>query len=642
MKEDSTVANGRTFLVTDHDGRPSRPYDGFYHRDVRHLSEYSLEMTRSLETLGLHHSRPGQRVIHAAPAIADGERELHVRRRQCVTESLVERIEVTNLTRDPIEETLSIEVGTGFDDLFEVRGYSGAPDREINTEVDDGGVLFRYEASDVDFERSTTVVGAPADRFSTAVTTRGATLSVGLELAPRETTTVTFAVRPDREVSNPVIAFERTNSELRGRFRRWYDRTSLPTTGDREEEAVLERSRLDLLSLTMETDYGPVFTAGTPWFATAFGRDAIIAAYQALPMTTAPAVATLRYLADHQATDVNEFQAAAPGKILHEIRSGELAARGEVPHTPYYGTIDATALFVVLLHETWVRTRDDELLADLWSNLERALAWLEEYGDEDGDGFLEYPTEGHEGLTHRAWKDSNDGIVNPDGSHPAGPLAVVEVQGYYYDALSRSAALYRVRGEDRRAAELETHAAELAERFDECFWLPERSYYAVALDGDGEPIESVTTNPGHCLWSGIVPSRRADAIVDRLIADDMFSGWGIRTLSSDHAAYNPQSYHRGSVWPHDNSLVVLGMLSYDRRDAARTVTDALIEAAAARGPPRLPELFAGFERARSAAPVEYGAACEPQAWAAGTPVACLGGLEGRYELDSFDEAAPSC
>jgi glycogen debranching enzyme len=362
----------------------------------------------------------------------------------------------------------------------------------------------------------------------------------------------------------------------------------------------------------------------------------LIAAYQALPMTAEPAAATLRYLADYQATEVDEFRAAAPGKILHELRRGELTVRGDVPHSPYYGTIDATALFVVLLHEIWSRTDDDELLEDLWENLEAALEWLETYGDADSDGFLEYPTEGHEGLTHRAWKDSNDGIVHPDGSHPTGPLAVAEVQGYYYDALSRAAALYRHRGETEAASDLDARATDLAARFDEAFWLPEESFYAVALDGDGDPIESVTTNPGQCLWSGIVPPERADEVIDRLVADDMFSGWGIRTLSSDHDAYNPQSYHLGSVWPHDTSLVVLGMANYGRLDAAKTVTEGLIDGATERGNDRLPELFAGFDRERSSLPIEYGEACEPQAWAAGAPLACIGAIEGAYDLEHVE------
>jgi glycogen debranching enzyme len=637
MKSDSTVANGRTFLVTDEDGRPTRAHDGLYHDDVRHLQTYELSVERTLETIEVTHPRPGERVVHAGSEIDVGSRSLHVTRRQLVTDGFCERIEVTNLERDPLDERLTFDLEAGFEDLFEIRGHAEGPDRALETTANDDGVTFAYDPDDMEYERATTVRIAGGDALSVGdVDGASATLAVEASIGPGETSVFTVAVSPADRAEAPADAYDRAAEQVRERERAWYDRTTLPPGERSAADAILERSRRDLLSLTMNTEYGPLFTAGTPWFATAFGRDSLLAAYQALPMTAEPAAATLRYLADYQATEVDEFRAAAPGKILHELRRGELTVRGDVPHSPYYGTIDATALFVVLLHEIWSRTDDDELLEDLWENLEAALEWLETYGDADSDGFLEYPTEGHEGLTHRAWKDSNDGIVHPDGSHPTGPLAVAEVQGYYYDALSRAAALYRHRGETEAASDLDARATDLAARFDEAFWLPEESFYAVALDGDGDPIESVTTNPGQCLWSGIVPPERADEVIDRLVADDMFSGWGIRTLSSDHDAYNPQSYHLGSVWPHDTSLVVLGMANYGRLDAAKTVTEGLIDGATERGNDRLPELFAGFDRERSSLPIEYGEACEPQAWAAGAPLACIGAIEGAYDLEHVE------
>lgn len=641
MKEDSTVANGRTFLVTGEDGRPTREYDGLYHYDVRHLSRYDLSSTRSLETISLIAPRPGERVLQAGSDIERGARSLHLTRRQVVTDGLFERLEVTNLQREPLEETLTLSVGAGFEDLFEVRGHAGTRNRTVTVEPLTDGVRFGYDPADLDYRRSTTVRIDAGSLEVEAIDGATATLAHEVALESGETAEATITVVPDRDPERPESEYERALDALDERQRRWDAVTDRPTCASSRADSVLERSRRDLLSLAMDTRHGPVLTAGTPWFATVFGRDSLLAAYQTLPATTAPAAATLRYLADHQASEVDEFRAAAPGKILHEIRHGELAVRGDVPHAPYYGTIDATALFVVLLHETWRRTGDDGLLEDLRPNLEAALGWLEAYGDADDDGFLEYPTEGHGGLTHRAWKDSGDGIVHPNGSHPTGPLAVAEVQGYYYDALARAAALYRHRGEEGVAADLEARAADLATRFDEAFWLPEEEFYAVALDGNGDPVESVATNPGHCLWSGIVPAERADAVIDRLVADDMFSGWGVRTLSRAHDAYNPQSYHRGSVWPHDNSLLVLGMANYGRLDAARAVTDGLIDAARRRGSDRLPELFAGFDRDRSSIPIEYGVACEPQAWAAGAPIACVGALRGAFDLEHEDERAAS-
>ncbi len=638
MKEDSTVANGRTFLVTDENGRLSRPHDGLYHDDTRHFDQFSLSSDYSFETICTTTPRPGERVLQCGSEFERGARALHLTRRQAVTDGLVERLEATNLEDRPIETSIELTVSTAFEDLFEIRSHTDTPERTVSVEDISDGVQFVYDPADIEYRRSTSVriaVDGPVRVESSGEA--AATLSFDLSIPAGETETATIVTGLNSIPDDPAYEYSSAIERLDARQHRWNDTVERPRRADSATDKVLSQSETDLLSLTMETEYGPVLTAGTPWFATAFGRDSLIAAYQALPMTRAPAKATLRYLAEHQATEVDEFRAAAPGKILHEIRHGEATVRGDVPHAPYYGTIDATPLYVVLLHETWKRTGDDELLAELWPSVEAALDWCEEYGDSDGDGFLEYPTDGHDGLTHRAWKDSGDGIVHPDGSHPTGPLAVAEAQGYYYDALTRAAELSRYRGDNERASTLERKAATLAERFDDTFWVPEESFYAVALDGDNEPIESVTTNPGHCLWSGIVPKDRAAAMVDRFLSDDLFSGWGIRTLSSEHEAYNPQSYHLGSVWPHDNSLVVLGMVNYGFENAAGEVTDGLLAAARARGSERLPELFSGFDRTKSSVPIEYGVACEPQAWAAGTPIACVGALNGHYNHTHREE-----
>jgi glycogen debranching enzyme len=638
MKEDSTVANGRTFLVTDENGRLSRPHDGLYHDDTRHFDQFSLSSDYSFETICTTAPRPGERVLQCGSELERGARSLHLTRRQAVTDGFVERLEATNLEDRSIETTIELTVSARFEDLFEVRSHTDTSERTVSIEERDDEVQFVYDPADIDYRRSTSVrVATDAPIRIEYIDETTASLSFDLSIPAGETETATIATGLNCVPDDPAYEYSRAIELLDARHQRWDDTTDRPTRDDPLADRVLAQSETDLLSLTMETEYGPVLTAGTPWFATAFGRDSIIAAYQTLPMTDAPAKATLRYLADLQATEVDEFRAAAPGKILHEIRHGEATVRGDVPHAPYYGTIDATPLYVVLLHETWKRTGDDDLLEDLWPTVEAALDWCAEYGDSDGDGFLEYPTDGHDGLTHRAWKDSGDGIVHPDGTHPTGPLAVAEVQGYYYDALTRAAELSRYRGDDDRASTLEGKAETLADHFDEAYWIPEESFYAVALDGDNEPIESVTTNPGHCLWSGIVPEERAAPMVDRFLSEDLLSGWGIRTLSSEHEAYNPQSYHLGSVWPHDNSLVVLGMVNYGFEDAAAEVTDGLLDAARARGSDRLPELFSGFERAKSSVPIEYGVACEPQAWAAGTPIACVGALDGQYDHTHREE-----
>lgn len=638
MKSDNAVVNGTTFLVTDDSGRPTRAHDGVYHRDVRHLDRYELTTDRPLETLELTDILPGERVVETADPLDTGARSLRVRRRQFVTDSLVESLTIENLTGRPTTETLELGIGTRFDDLFEVRGHRPRRDRTITVDASEDGIVFGYDPTDHDFERTTTVA---VDRPATVTTAQGegradGTIRVPVELDPHERTELSVVVSPARG-SEPATAVERARTTVRDRYHDWADRP-LPVA-DGRWEPVLTEARENLLELTLETEYGPVFAAGVPWFATVFGRDSVLTAVQTLEFTPTVAKATCRYLAAHQAEAVDDFRAAEPGKMLHEIRHGEAAARGEVPHSPYYGTVDATALFVVLVHQTWQATGDDAFARDLLPAVRRAITWLREYGDHDGDGFVDYPADPTttEGLIHQAWKDSSDGIVHPDGSHPEGPLAVVEVQGYYYDALRRGAELTAAFGDDGTAETYDRAAESLRERFEDAFWLPEESFYAVALDGQGDPVRSITSNPGHCLWSGIVADSRADAVVDRLLADDLFTGWGIRTLSSTHDAYNPQSYHLGSVWPHDTSLSVLGMARYGRTDAVRQVTDGLRDAALARGNDRLPELFAGYAREDSAVPVTYGEACEPQAWAAGTPFACLRALSGEVSATQNPE-----
>ncbi|WP_158237350.1 amylo-alpha-1,6-glucosidase [Halegenticoccus soli] len=640
MMRDSAVVRGSTFLVTDPDGRQTREHDGFYHRDARHLDRYRLDAAgERLETLAAVHPRPGERVLHLCSPVVevDGARRLRVSRRQVATGGLYERVRATNLTAEPIEETLELAVGTAFDDLFEVRGYyRSGRGRRVEAESGDRRVVFRYDPDDLDARWKATVT---VSRGHVASVERGegradATIRIPLALDPGESADATIAVETGAPSADPTAAHESAREAVRERERSWRETTAdvgradLP---DRRWAPVLEESRRNLLELLLETDHGPVFAAGVPWFATAFGRDALIAAYQALPLSTRPAKGTCRYLAAHQATEEDAFRMAEPGKILHEIRHGELTVRGEVPHSPYYGTIDATALFAILVHETWAWTGDDAFVEELWGSVERALSWLDGYGDRDGDGFLEYPTDRGDdgGLTHQAWKDSDDGIVHPDGAHPEGPLAVAEAQGYAYDAKRRAADLAReVVGDGATADRLEAEAEELREAFDDAFWLEDEGFYAIALDGNNEPVATVSTNPGHCLWSGIVPESRADRVVDRLVSDDAFSGWGLRTVSAEHAAYNPQSYHRGSVWPHDTSLVALGMARYGRTGAAERVATGLVEAAIARGNDRLPELFAGFDRDETDVPVPYGVACEPQAWAAAAPFACLRAVGG--------------
>jgi glycogen debranching enzyme len=358
--------------------------------------------------------------------------------------------------------------------------------------------------------------------------------------------------------------------------------------------------------------------AGIPWFSTLFGRDSLIASFQALAVRPQLAVETLEVLAARQATEEDPERDAEPGKILHELRTGEMARTGETPHRPYYGTVDATPLWLILLGATWDWTGDRALVDRLWPTALRALEWIDRWGDRDGDGFVEYQRRGARGLLNQGWKDSADCIRDRHGRLAVTPVALAEVQGYVYDAKRRMAALARVRGDVDLATRLEAEAEALRVRFEEAFWIEDQGYYAMAIDGEKRRADAIGSNAGHCLWSGIVAPDRAARVVERLMASDMFTGWGIRTYASGQAGYNPIGYHTGTVWPHDVSLIAAGFKRYGHHAEANRLVGRIFEASQHFADFRLPELFCGFDRDVSPVPVPYPVACSPQAWAAGS------------------------
>jgi glycogen debranching enzyme len=363
--------------------------------------------------------------------------------------------------------------------------------------------------------------------------------------------------------------------------------------------------------------------AGVPWFSTLFGRDTIITALEALPFMPDLAVGTLRVLADWQATDHDPSRDMAPGKILHELRSGEMVRTGELPHRPYYGSVDSTPLWLILLGETTRWTGDLDLVRELWPNVLAALAWIDGDGDLDRDGFVEYKRGGDRCLFNQGWKDSSDGIRHRDGSIAQPAIALVEVQGYVYDAKLKVAELARLIGEDELARRLEGEAADLQRRFDTAFWMPDLGYYAVALDADKRQVGTITSNPAHALWSGIVPADRVGQIAERLMSEELDSGWGIRTYASGQPGFNPIGYHTGSIWPHDNAIAAAGLKRAGRHDEADRIATRIFEAARQSPEFRLPELFCGFARDTTSVPVPYPVACSPQAWAAAAPLSLL-------------------
>jgi glycogen debranching enzyme len=400
--------------------------------------------------------------------------------------------------------------------------------------------------------------------------------------------------------------------------------------------AVVNRTLGDLQMLLSSIDGQEFFAAGITWFATLFGRDSIITALQTLAHEPDIARHTARLLAHYQGDRVDEWRDEQPGKILHSLRVGEMARLGEIPHTPYYGSVDATPLFLILIgrHAAW--TGDVELFESLRDNVELALHWMSTYGDQNHDGYIEYASTSDRGLINQGWKDSGDAIVDSDGHLADPPIALVEVQGYAYEARLLIADLYERTGEAARAKELRDEAAKLRERFNRDFWMEEKGFYALALEKGDAQLSVISSNPGHALWTGIADDDKARAVVKRLMQPDMYNGWGVRTLSHEEKRYNPVGYHLGTVWPHDNSIIAVGFRRYGFDAEAQQILSGLVEAAMHFSGYRLPELFAGFARDEYDYPVRYPVACHPQAWAAGSIAYLIEAMLG-LSPDAFEK-----
>ena len=574
---------------------------GLFYRDVRHLSVYRLRMGGlSPVPLASWVRGPEAEFVSGAGVGTEG---VGVVRRRSLGAGMEEEIFLTNDSGATVEVPFEIECAADFRDVFELRGFRSAKERgELSEEARDGGLRFTYRRDG--FSRATEV--RLSGEGVEAVAERGR-MRADLHIEPGAT----------RVVRVSVTLFEGDEGiKLRSTTPLYAGSPELET-GWEELRLCWERSVEDLETLAFGAGEGLLVpAAGAPWFMTLFGRDALITSYQAMILTPEPAKNTLRALAAHQADERDDFRDAEPGKVLHEMRHGELAFFGESPETPYYGTVDATPLFLVLLHEVWRWTADEELARELEGAARRALDWVLRHADRT-NGYVAYATRSTAGLQNHGWKDSADSMLFRDGSPAEGPIAPCEVQGYVYDALARTAALAeRAWGDDKAAKELRAAAADLKERFDRDYWMEDRGYYALALDGEGRKVDSITSNAGHLLWSGIVPPEKARRVAEVLMGEGLFSGWGVRTMAEGEEGYAPDSYHDGSVWPHDNALVAAGLRRYGLREEANRVAVSVIEAAPYFDH-RLPEVFAGYPRSEEEGPVEYPLSCSPQAWAAG-------------------------
>ncbi|HEX5830863.1 MAG TPA: glycogen debranching N-terminal domain-containing protein [Gemmatimonadaceae bacterium] len=624
------------FLLLDQHGNVSPAGHcglGFFQADTRLLSHYELRAAGGPPSLlSTQRLRPyaaqfdlavSDRVFGGDPW--DPKNSVHIRRELIVEDRLVERMTLTNHLRVPIDYWVELLLGCDFADIFEVRGWKRpARGQFYRPEITRQTVSYAYRGRDGRCLRSTVRFTEPP----TVLTARGARWEVRLE--PHGCLEFEWEVsseEPRSLVPGPELA-ERW-APLDTRYGEWRAECARWSTDVESFNVTLTQAVDDLRALyVVHADGTPVISAGIPWYSTVFGRDSIITSLETLVLNPRIAVDTLRYLARHQGVGENPFTEEQPGKIMHELRRGELARAGEIPHVPYYGTIDATPLWIVLLHETWRWTGDLALVRELMPNAQRALDWIDHYGDMDGDGLVEYARTSEKGLVNQGWKDSGDGVPYPDGRLPEPPIALVEVQGYVYDAKWRAAALFEALGDGERAVRLRHEAGRLRRAIIDRFWSEELGTFALALDGQKRPIPTVTSNAGHLLWSRVPDVDRSRRVAECLLAPDMFAGWGIRTLSARHPVFNPMSYHNGSVWPHDNALLVMGLSHYEQARAGLSVLTVLHDAAAHLTPQRLPELYCGMERQRGLRPVLYPVSCSPQAWASGALFMCFQAVLG--------------
>lgn len=535
-----------------------------------------------------------------------------------------QKLDIHHYGLNDADITLRLRYEADFADIFEVRGTTRERRGDYGAaQVGRNSVLLPYHGLD-DIERETRLT------FSSepdSITERQALFRFHLEPQATRSLYLTVACRYAGEESAPLQDNE-AFARLHQRLREQHESTVSVETSDTQFNAWVSASKRDILLLLTDTPHGLYPYAGVPWFSTVFGRDGIIAALQTLWMYPEIARGVLRYLAAKQATEVDPSRDAEPGKILHEERRGEMANTREVPFGRYYGSIDSTPLFLVLAGRYYERTGDTALLNELWSSFEAALNWIDIYGDADGDGFVEYERKNEAGLRQQGWKDSDDSVFYASGEMARPGIALCEVQGYVYEAKRLIAVAAEALGKDELATKLRAQAEKLRQHFVEAFWSEELGTYALALDGDKQPCLVRSSNAGHCLFSGIADPAHAQRMTDLMLGEDYFSGWGIRTIAQGEARYNPMSYHNGSIWPHDNSMIGYGMGRYGDKHAAAAVLTSLFEVSHHYELRRLPELFCGFERQPQQGPTFYPVACLPQAWAAGSVFlllqACLG------------------
>jgi glycogen debranching enzyme len=643
-----TINQGHSLLVTEPDGQiPWPTKDGFFVWDTRVISAWNIYANGYnwdlLNSGAITYFAAQVFLTNPNVVTEDGDipqRTLLLQLGRSIGEGGVhEDIDITNHGHKLVKFNLEIAVRSDFADILEVKSGNIVRRGRITTTWRENGPSLTTTYRNRDFCRE--LVTTPRRNAAPCVYANGRiSFAVAIEPGGLWHTCLEYSGSDGKHhYSAPKQCIAHAHSSELGKPLETWRKTVLKLrTSNQDFESLYQQAVEDMagLRLPVEGTHHLEFTpaAGIPWFVALFGRDTVIAALQNTHIYPDFARGALDVLARFQATEIDEYRDAEPGKILHEMRYGELAHFRLIPHTPYYGTADATPFYLILLHTAWRCTGDRQLIERHLHTAERCLEWIDRYGDRDGDGFQEYQTRSPNGYENQGWKDSGEAVVYPDGTLVKGPKALCELQGYVYDAWNRMAEIYDELGNDERARALRSKARVLFDRFNEVFRDEETGFYAYCLDGDKKKVLTVASNPGHCLWSRIVPKDRARRVVSRLLQRDRWSGWGIRTLSTQNPAYNPLSYQCGSVWPHDNGIIAIGFTQYGFAEEAARIAHALSDAGSYFALYQMPELYAGIEREDSNFPIQYPDANVPQAWAAGSVFTLLQALIG------FDADAP--
>lgn len=638
------------FFLTDTKGNvpENHPYGlGLYTKDTRFLSKFDVRINGQEPILLSSEADENYsaKILLTNPHMEEnGElilwrESVEIERSRFIFDDvLYETIKVKNYFPKNVQFDLSVHMDVDFADMFIVRGFqNGDVGKRTGQQIKDQTLTFYYEGADVNRETKVSW-----DRSAKSITEDG-DVEFTFSLDHSEEKAVTFIIRPviGEETEKEFVNREVALSKLSETYNEWNLTTTKVTTDHERLQKLVDRGINDLRVLLTDLGYGHFPVAGLPWFGVPFGRDSLIAALQMLSFNPSVAKGTLLTMAKYQGTKVDPWRDEQPGKIMHELRFGELANTNQIPFTPYYGTIDATPLFLMLLTEYVKWTNDVEIVRQLEGNIEAALKWIDEYGDRDGDLFVEYHQQSSKGIANQGWKDSGDSIVHRNGEYAKTPIALSEVQGYVYQGKSGIAEIFEQLGKVERAKELRMQAAALKEKFNQSFWMDDVQFYAIALDEKKNQVGTITSNPGHVLLSNMLDKEKSDAVVKMLLSPKMSSGYGIRTMGEGEAGYNPMSYHDGSIWPHDNSMILLGMSKTGYQTEANLVINELIDAAGHFEYDRLPELFCGYSK-ELGRPVKYPVACSPQAWAAGTPLVFIQSLLGIFpnSLEKRIELSP--